>query len=655
MKKLTFWKSLFLLCALIVGSSSAWGADTYIVSSTAASSVSDGDIVAWGTSSSTLAKSVESDWVKLSSTSSEWIFFRVHTVSGGFQLEETSSGNYIYSSAAKKVALSSTEKTTLTLNSNNIVNGGSSIGNYTFNSTGIRPYASNNYTAAYLYKVTVKSYTITAESNNTTYGTVSLNGSVITGSPNAGYRYADPAYTVSPANSATVAQDGNNFTVTPSANTTVTINFEAIPTHSATFSVNGNTTSNTLYESQAIVFPADPDAIGGKSFVGWTTAAISGTTNTAPTFVTSATMGNSDITYYAVFADVTGSSAASWTETDISNISSSDVIVISNGSYAMNNDNGTTDPPAANIISVSGTSLSVAPANNLKWNVSGNATDGYTFYPNGSTTTWLYCNTNSGSGNNNNIRVGTGDRKVWEFDDDGYLVTKDTYTARYLSIYNSQDFRSYVNTSNGAFVPKFYKYTAGSTTYANYCTNVTVPVSITTAGYASYVTPSHINFEGTGVTAYKVSAASSTITMVSITAAPEGTPVVLKAAEGDYNLKAVADKPADVDGNILLAGPVTGDGASYYVLGKDVSNKLGFGLLKTGVELPATKAYFLATSVSGARGAFIPFDSETTGIANVDVNDNLDPNAPMYNLAGQRVSKSYKGVVIVNGKKMLNK
>ena len=38
----------------------------------------------------------------------------------------------------------------------------------------------------------------------------------------------------------------------------------------------------------------------------------------------------------------------------------------------------------------------------------------------------------------------------------------------------------------------------------------------------------------------------------------------------------------------------------------------------------------------------------------VNANDNFD-NAPMYNLAGQRVSKSYKGIVIQNGKKMIKK
>ena len=157
-------------------------------------------------------------------------------------------------------------------------------------------------------------YTITSQSNNESYGTVSLSGNVITGSPNTGYRYADPAYTVAPENSATVVQDGNTFTVTPTANTTITINFEAIPTHTATFSVNGTTTTTDFQEGAAITFPANPTDIDGKSFVGWTATAINGITNTAPDFVTSATMGNDDITYYAVFAEVTPGTSTSITD-----------------------------------------------------------------------------------------------------------------------------------------------------------------------------------------------------------------------------------------------------------------------------------------------------------------------------------------------------
>lgn len=44
-----------------------------------------------------------------------------------------------------------------------------------------------------------------------------------------------------------------------------------------------------------------------------------------------------------------------------------------------------------------------------------------------------------------------------------------------------------------------------------------------------------------------------------------------------------------------------------------------------------------------------------TGIAGVEVKEEVDANAPVYNIAGQRVSKDAKGLVIVNGKKYLRK
>lgn len=51
--------------------------------------------------------------------------------------------------------------------------------------------------------------------------------------------------------------------------------------------------------------------------------------------------------------------------------------------------------------------------------------------------------------------------------------------------------------------------------------------------------------------------------------------------------------------------------------------------------------------------AFILEAGTPTGIENVQVAEN--ENAPMYNLAGQQVDKNYKGVVIQNGKKFINK
>ena len=121
-------------------------------------------------------------------------------------------------------------------------------------------------------------FTITPATNDENMGTVSISGSVITGSPKAGYRYADPAYTVSPENSATVSQEGNKFTVTPSANTTVTINFEEKPSATITF-VNAGTpapTTTGYHVGDSYTLPSTNNftPCNGKTFMGWSTVTV---------------------------------------------------------------------------------------------------------------------------------------------------------------------------------------------------------------------------------------------------------------------------------------------------------------------------------------------------------------------------------------------
>ena len=80
-------------------------------------------------------------------------------------------------------------------------------------------------------------YTLTAVSSNTAYGTVSLSGSTITAAPKTGYQIDDTTpYTVSPAGAATVTRSGNTFTVSNlTSNCTVTIHFAVkVCTHAHT-------------------------------------------------------------------------------------------------------------------------------------------------------------------------------------------------------------------------------------------------------------------------------------------------------------------------------------------------------------------------------------------------------------------------------------
>ena len=286
--------------------------------------------------------------------------------------------------------------------------------------------------------------------------------STITATPNKHYHLSNVSSTVG-----TVGDiDGNSCTVTNiSANTIISVEFAEDTKYTVTWNVNGATFDSVVYNGEKPVFPVTPVSPNASSttFVGWATAAWEGKSanlNDKTVYTSAAAMpavSSNGTIYYAVFAKVNGES--SWTETAIGSLTSDDVFVFSTGSKALTNDNGTSSAPGAATITVANSKITSTVTDNIKWNISGNSTDGYTFYPNGSTTTWLYCNTTASSSSNNNMRVGTGDRKLFVADNSGYLKTKDTYTARYLSYYSDgPDFRGYTGTGNGAFVPKFYKY-----------------------------------------------------------------------------------------------------------------------------------------------------------------------------------------------------
>ena len=159
------------------------------------------------------------------------------------------------------------------------------------------------------------SYTITATSNNTAYGTVAVSGSTITATPASGYRVSGYAVT---SGSATVAQSGNTFTVTPTSNCTVQIIFEKIPTYTITWSSNGSTyTTTTVTQGAAVTLPSGtptPCSTTYATFVGWYTSAAgseSSPSTTAPaTQVTAETVPTGDVTYYAVFSDATAGSGS---------------------------------------------------------------------------------------------------------------------------------------------------------------------------------------------------------------------------------------------------------------------------------------------------------------------------------------------------------
>ena len=186
----------------------------------------------------------------------------------------------------------------------------------------------------------------------------------------------------------------------------------------------------------------------GYTFLGWTTDdPITEKTTETPSIIYEAGTAVTSGTYYTVFSKTmteTKSGETVYTKTDIGNITSDDVVVItmknSAGVYALSNNKGTGSAPTAVKVEVSGNNLTSAPADTILWNIGGDSS-GYILYPNGTTETWLYS-----TSTNNGTRVGTNTNKTFVIDAaSGYL--KHVGTSRYLGVYNSQDWRCYTNTT----------------------------------------------------------------------------------------------------------------------------------------------------------------------------------------------------------------
>lgn len=182
-----------------------------------------------------------------------------------------------------------------------------------------------------------------------------------------------------------------------------------------------------------------------------------------------------------------------------------------------------------------------------------------------------------------------------------------------------------------------------------------VAVTVGEGGNAMFSATCAIDFSLTPeVEAYVVTDVKGNYTeLAQVTAVPAGTGVLLKAKAGNYKLAPVPEAEA-VQKNLLVA--VDED---YTIAASDVQNIWSLATDDKG------QACF--TSVAGtvveAGSAYLSVASDkdyiyldkATGLRGINAAATLDTKAPMYNVAGQKVDASYKGIVIQNGKKFNNK
>ena len=141
---------------------------------------------------------------------------------------------------------------------------------------------------------------------------------------------------------------------------------------------------------------------------------------------------------------------------------------------------------------------------------------------------------------------------------------------------------------------------------------------------------------------------------------PKGTAVVLEAKEGKYIFEETS-KTGETDPHNALCGSdsttITSGGEVYYVFGKG-SNGVGFYWKEANGKAFTTeahKAYLVYTpSKTTNAKSFLGFDVALE-IQGPTVIEKTTFDGPIYNLSGQRVDKDYKGIIIVNGKKYLNR
>ncbi len=334
------------------------------------------------------------------------------------------------------------------------------------------------------------SYTVTATSNNTSYGTVSVSGYTITASPKTGY-YAS-GYTVT-SGTATVTQNGNTFTVTPSSNCTVRINFAAKTSVTVTFSTPSGVTQSAMsgYAGEAITLPTPSgtptDTSHDYTFLGWVTTSYDNVT-TQPTILSagSSYTPTASVTLYALYRYTVGGTGTSSDYEKITSVSD-----IADG--------------ASYVITSSSTGYAMSQTVSNNWVRAGGTYSGDTISDPASTDVWtissgvISCSDGSlYSTGAKNISLSSSNSTTWTF----------TVSGGVFTIKSGNNELSYnANNGNGGWRPysggygsdkTFYIYKAGSggtnyyttvltsTSCTHTYTSVVTAPTCTTAGYTTY-------------------------------------------------------------------------------------------------------------------------------------------------------------------------
>ncbi len=180
----------------------------------------------------------------------------------------------------------------------------------------------------------------------------------------------------------------------------------------------------------------------------------------------------------------------------------------------------------------------------------------------------------------------------------------------------------------------------------------------------SYSSTMPLDFSQTDVKAYIVIESGNKFIKRQVNKVRANTGLIVEGLPKTYKIPVASANSAfdDVTGNLLVStayGPFTvpDDENVYYGLFYSIpQERVGFKLKEPGYTFPKGKSYlFLSQDHQAKEFAELFYDGIIDGIATgIQGVNNKWTDGQIYNLNGQRVDKNYNGVIIVNGKKVIN-
>jgi hypothetical protein len=186
-------------------------------------------------------------------------------------------------------------------------------------------------------------------------------------------------------------------------------------------------------------------------------------------------------------------------------------------------------------------------------------------------------------------------------------------------------------------------------------TSASYTLNVSDAGFATLCLPYNAVVPE-GVVAYSASENGEYIRLTAIPdnriAANEG--VVLQASCGEYSFTSTYKQATEITDNLLIGvtneTTLTAESHAYMLTRKKEDGSVAFRLLNTNYTLGANKAYLKLKESDNARDVIsVQWDDDETGIIETMTLDN-NKETVIYNLSGQKLKQTQKGINIINGK-----